>query len=322
MKGTNLDEERRPRLVQRLLDDVRRGKVPGHHRLRQGWWLLRARARMLVDRGSEPQGRDIHAFVIWSRALGRSAEILEDLERRFLIRDVVRVDWGRADFSTSMTRFYGGVLPPDAEKEEHCGTDPFTVVVVEDPRPVYGARPSPKGYVNTAVFDAKRRYRAWTGGGHRIHASVEPSEADHDLFLLLGRRRADYLEDGDAWTGAARDRGSLLGANGWRDVDELLTALEVATPYVQLDADSSLASPCLTLLVENRVRAALTANTRPDTAGLDSEAHRVTIGGREWQLNLRRLGDGSLALARQRALLRQRVRDHAGRFVPAPTARP
>lgn len=318
----NASDELRPGLVERLLDDVRRGKVPGHHRLRRGWWLGRARMRMLVSRTRRSPARDVHVFVIWSRALDRYGEILDDLERRFLVRDVVRVDWGKPGFSTSMTRFYGGILPPDAEKEKHCGTDPFMVVVVEDQQPVYGARPSPKGYVNTAVFDAKQRYRRWTGGGHRIHASVEPIEAEHDLFLLLGRRRADYMTDGDAWTGTTRDREALLGAGGWRDVDELLTALEVATPYVQLDAGSSPDAPSLTLLVENRVRAALTANSRPDTGVLDSDTHRVTVAGRELILHLRRLGDGSLGVARQRAMLRQRVRDNAGRFVPSPTARP
>jgi peptidoglycan/xylan/chitin deacetylase (PgdA/CDA1 family) len=279
--GRKLD---RPRLSRRLADDVRRGKFPGSHRLRQEAWLLRSRVRALFVR-SRHADREIHVFVLWSRALEAYGEILRDIERNFLIRDVFRVSWSKDTFSRSMSRFYGGLLPPKAEKEEHCGTDPFIVVVVEDERPRYGARRSPKLSVNVRMFDAKQRYRSWTGGGHRVHASVDPLEAEHDLFLLLRRRSEEYLAVESRWTGEIGEVGELAGTHGWRDLDELVTALEVAAQSQRLPSTED-ATPALRMLVSNRVRAVLTADARPHFARLDSRLHDVTVGGETIVLEL------------------------------------
>ena len=54
-----------------------------------------------------------------------------------------------------------------------------------------------------------------------------------------------------------------------------------------------------------------------DLGALDSELHDVTIGGSDWLLELLRVGDGSLDDTWQRTLLRERVRDGNGAFVPA-----
>ena len=83
-------DDQRPNLWQRLVADVRRGKFPGSHRLRQEAWLLRARARALFVRPRHAD-REIHTFLIWSRALDAYAAILHDIEGHFLIRDVFRV---------------------------------------------------------------------------------------------------------------------------------------------------------------------------------------------------------------------------------------
>ena len=98
---------------------------------------------------------------------------------------------------------------------------------------------------------------------------------------------------------------------------ELMTAIELSTPYVQVFRATAPPPARLTLLVENRVRAALTANARPRSGTLDSELHDVTIGGSDWLLELLRVGDGSLDDTWQRTLLRERVRDGNGAFVPA-----
>ena len=280
------DDQRRPNLLQRLLADVRGGKFPGSHRLRQEAWLLRARARALFVRPHHAD-REIHTILIWSRALDAYGAILHDIEGHFLIRDVFRVSWSKEEFSHSMARFYGGLLPPNAEKEEHCGTDPFMVVVVEDDRPRYGPRRSPKDSVNIRMFDAKQRYRSWTGGGHRIHASVDPVEAEHDLFLLLGRRADDYLQVESRWTGEVGEVRELAGTGGWRDVDELVTAIGVATPSQRLPPAAH-TTPGLRMLVENRVRAVLTADARPHFGRLNSRLHDVTVAGEPIVLELLR----------------------------------
>ncbi len=302
--------------------------MPGRLFLLQEAWLLRARARALVAPPKQPETSEIHVFVVWSNAVDEAPRILADVERRFSIRDVLRIHWRKPLFSWNLTRFYGGLLPPNAEKETHCGSDPFLVVVVEDRQPVYAPRRTPKGIVNASMFDAKQRYRAWTGGGHRIHATLDRDEAEHDLYLLLKRRTAFYARTTRPWAGSVTPWFSdVIGADGWADTGELLSAIEVSTPYVlpygarppfATAPNGTCPPPRLTLLVRDRVRAALTANSRPATASFDSPVHEVTIDDSRVVLELRRPGDGHLDHRWQRALLRRRVRDAGGAFVPGP----
>jgi peptidoglycan/xylan/chitin deacetylase (PgdA/CDA1 family) len=135
------------------------------------------------------------------------------------------------------------------------------------------------------MFDAKQRYRSWTGGGHRIHASVDPVEAEHDLFLLLGRRAEDYLQVEGRWTGEVREVQDLAGTGGWRDLDELMTAIGVATRSQRVPPVAS-STPALRMVVENRVRAVLTADARPHGGRLNSRLHDVTVAGESMVLEL------------------------------------
>lgn len=275
-----------PTLWRRVVDDLRQRRVPGRQRLLRAGWLLRARGRAVLSAQAQ-RPPEIHVFVLWSNALDVSAAILEDVARHFAIRDVFRVHWPEDTFSTNLTRFYGGLLPPGAEKEKHCGTGPFLVAVVEDREPVYAPRPVPKGIVNARMFEAKQRYREWTGGGHRIHATLDASEAEHDLQLLLGRGADFYRERAAAWDGAETPWfAELVGAGGWRDRSELVAAISVATPCIEIDDRASTGRESLTLQVGDRVRAALTANARPLDAS-DPSRHEVTVGGAPLVLELR-----------------------------------
>ena len=303
-------------LWRRLLLDVRQGRIPGSLRVRQEAHFLLASARAAV-RPPAPRESEIHVFVLWSKALVQQQRILDDIAGTFRIRDVHRVSWPVDGFSRNLTRFYGGLLPPRAEKERHCGTDPFLVVVVEDAEPLYRPRRTPAGIVNARTFDAKQRHRSWTGGGHRIHASLNPGEAEHDLFLLLGRTSASYLASSDGWDGEiTAGPTAVRGANGWLSVAELLAAVEVATPYVLLgERDANDRPPSLELLVANRTRAALTANVAVEDVTRDRP--RVRVAGEQLELALSAVGDGSQPRRRQRELLEERVLDRHGRFVPA-----
>ena len=302
-------------LWRRLLLDVRQGRAPGWLRVRQEAHYAAASARAAL-RPPEPRGPEIHVFVLWSKALVQQQRILDDVAGAFRIREVSRVRWPVEEFSRNLTRFYGGLLPPRAEKERHCGTDPFLVVVVEDPDPVYRPRRTPAGIVNAHTFDAKQRHRSWTGGGHRIHASLNAREAEHDLVLLLGRTSASYLGAAGEWDGEIADGPTeLKGARGWQSVSELLEAIDAATPYVLLaeHAETDGKPPSLELLVVDRTRAALTANAPIEALTLDRL--QVDVAGAPLVLVLTGVGDGSLARRRQRALLERRVVDPLGRFV-------
>jgi hypothetical protein len=267
---------------------------------------------------------EIHVFLLWSNALPKADRILADIRSRFTVLDVISVEWSREKFATNLTRFYGQTLPPGSEKELHCGADPFLVVVVEDLRPNYALRKTLRGKVvlNARMFDAKRRYRRWTGRGHRVHATVNPREADKDLFLLLGRR-ADFYRSGprqsghDAPTSLQRD---LTGADGWQSRPQLLAALETVTGCVVIGATAAVPTrdaEGLRLLVDNVWWAARIANgsRQSDTA------QRVQVAGRELSLVLSEVGDGSLDPTWQHVLFSTAVRDRDGVLVPRPLDR-
>lgn len=168
-------------------------------------------------------------FVLWSQARPAEARILDDLHQRFQVLDAVEVTWSPGEvFARSLTRMYGDALEVGSEKERHCGTGPFRAVVVADLRPRYSLRHTSRGrrLQNIAVFDARQRYRAWTGGGHRVHASDSALETERNLRLLLDAGTADYHLPRLPLPGE-RSAGDPVGTHGWdsrRQLDDALAA--------------------------------------------------------------------------------------------------
>jgi hypothetical protein len=279
-----------------------------------------------MNRSQAPDSTpEIHLFLLWSNALGRADDILEDIRSRFSIRDVFSVEWTREHFAQNLTRFYGQLLPAGSEKEIHCGVDAFLVVVVEDATPIYAARRTSRGkmQVNARMFDAKKRYRHWTGGGHRVHATLNPLEADKDLFLLLGRRASFYETASDnGWDGTTiRCRADLVGATEWKNHFELLNALEASVGCVAISRNDwwkgTDPERGLTLLVGDVWWAARIANGEGDS---DSELS-VRVAGRACPMRLREVGDGTLDPLWQRTLLARAVRNTQGVLIPGPVDR-
>jgi len=167
-------------------------------------------------------------FVLWESARAAEDAILADLRRRFVLADVVEVEWPGDAFARNLTRVYGDVLAPGSEKERQCGTGPFLLVVAIDPRPRYGLRRTSRGLrrVNVAAAAAKRRYRRWTGGGFRVHGSLDRAEAERDLRLMLGVGADSVVES--RWDGEVRRL--VADRPQWASVDDLLAAIVSATP--------------------------------------------------------------------------------------------
>lgn len=65
-------------------------------------------------------------FVIWPKRGASGVRILEDLKRRFSVRDVLEVSWTESRFSRNMGRFYGMLLAAGA-KVAHCGIGPSSL---------------------------------------------------------------------------------------------------------------------------------------------------------------------------------------------------
>jgi hypothetical protein len=174
----------------------------------------------------------VYVFVIWSQARHLERRILDDLAEHFTVLDVVEVTWSTDDrFARSLTRMYGDALPPGSDKEVHCGNGPFLLVVVQDRRPRFRPRRTGRGHrlLNSRVYDARLRYREWTGGGYRVHASDSVEETERNLVLMLGvgipEISARERSGGDVARRHARDP---VGTDGWDSVDQLLRVL---APY-------------------------------------------------------------------------------------------
>ena len=256
--------------------------------------------------------RAIHIVVVWSQAIGMSAEILDDLSEHFVVREVFRVTWTPERFASNLSRLYGDTLPPGSAKEIESGNGPFLLAVVEDPAPRIGRRRTTRGFrrVNVNVLAARRRYRRLTGGGYRVHATLDARETAKDLFLIVGRRPEEYAQ---AWAtpGDVVDfHADLLGTGGWADEFQLLQAIEVCGGYVALGGVGEPDVP-LVLLAGDRWWAERIAQGTVDP----EPDRRIVIAGSPRRLDLHGVGDGSLVADMQQALLRTARRNERGILV-------
>jgi len=243
---------------------------------------------------------EIHAVILWSNALPQRDRLVADLAEHVELVASYRVEWPPERFAENLVRLYGFQLPERVDKVAGGGDQPFLLYVVRDPDPHYGARPRSWGLgpANTTMHDAKQRYRDWTGGGFRVHATIDAAEADRDLFLLLGRRASDFAEAAaTAWDAEPRPiSAEVVGAHGWESTDQLLSALDVTCAYVLL------AEEPLAILVGDRGRAEQLLSSRD-------------------QVELHEPGDQALPAGWQRALLREWIVDERGRSIPTPAHR-
>ena len=271
--------------------------------------------------GAAEQIGELHLILIWHNALGQAERILADVEKHFTVRDVLRVHWSPGRFSRNLTSFYHTDLPPGSDKETHCGIDEFLLLVVEDRDPVYAVRGVSRGrqLVNTKMHAAKKRYREWSGGGHRIHTTLDQPEFERDSFLLLGPHAQRYQAGAsDPWDRRITDLFvDVVGMAGWDDYKQLLTATELNTPSVVMD---DTAAGKLTLLTEDLwlVSVAATGST-PEKQ--EFARYDLLIGGNPHTVELHEVGGGHLDPDWQYDMIVRRVWNTEGLPVLSPEDR-
>ena len=187
-------------------------------------------------------------------------------------------------------------------KERECGRGSARAFVVQDDDVLYADRSTTKGLrtVNARMFDARERYRQWTGGGFRVHASLSVAEANHHIRMLLDRSPAEYLSRATVSGLALQWRcGDTAGARGWKTMEQLLGALDAVTPCVLLFGTGQsrpLRTPrCarrLTILTEDRWYAVLALNGRPSGRSNRRLFYEADVGGDPVQFDLRQMGEG------------------------------
>lgn len=180
--------------------------------------------------------KELHLMIIWKNALSKKEEILKDLENNFKIRNKYYINWSKKNYSKNLSRFYGTALPDGCDKETHCGRGKFLLLILEDENPKYEERLTSHGneVVNVNMFDKKTEYRKLTGGGHKIHATNNEDETNHDLTLLLGKNIDDFIKSVKPSNKIVDLDQDLFGAKGWTSVKEMFYALNNCLKYVVL----------------------------------------------------------------------------------------
>ena len=136
---------------------------------------------------------ETHLFILWENSLYKKDEIISEIKEKFKILKIYKMKWSEKYFLSNLSRFYGTNLPNCEAKAEHCGKGEFLLIIVKDENPNYEERNTSKGakIVNTKLFDCKEKFRQITGGGHKIHATNNEIETNHDITLLLGKNIED-----------------------------------------------------------------------------------------------------------------------------------
>jgi len=269
---------------------------------------------------------ELHLFIIWKNAECEKQRIIDDISKRFDIYTIYEVQWSEARFSENMSRFYGQKLPPNSSKELHCGVGLFTVVVLSDANPKYEVRNTTQGstIVNVNLFDAKTLYRRWTGGGHRIHATDNLQETNHDLVLLFGLTTDEFLykNKDKMWDGKTKIiRRDLTGAEDWKSIEELFHVLNATMDYVVLRNFEGLPEAYnieghgdIDLLVSDYKEAVWITNAKP----VFKESHRVhnhiRIGSKKVAFDFRFLGDNYYDERWELQILNNRLPDTSGLY--------
>lgn len=179
--------------------------------------------------------KDYGLFIIWSNARSKENEIVDDIKSRFDILNIFDITWDKSLFSNNLTRFYGENLPRNSSKEKHCGNESFLLIIVKDEHPIYNYRMTSKGkkFLNVNFFDSKTMYRKWTGK-HMVHGTNDFIEFKHDLVLLLGCNVQDYLKKYTKNNTIIKKKDDLIGARGWKSLEQIFYVLNETTEYLVL----------------------------------------------------------------------------------------
>ena len=259
---------------------------------------------------------EIHLFIIWSKANTKKKKILSDIVNKFTILDVYNISWTKEKFSENLSRFYGQNLPANSKKEQHCGNETFTCIIVKDFNPKYERRQTSKGLriVNVNLFDSKKLYRLWTGGGHKIHATDNTKESKIQLMLLLKKKYNYYSTSNKTFNKEKQCNQDLIGTNGWESFEEVFDILNNTISYVILrnfetihDEMNSL-HPDVDILTDSQDEVISLLNAKKTIHKKHRVQHKVLINKKEMNFDLRFVGDNYYDVNWQKNILSTRFK--------------
>lgn len=266
---------------------------------------------------------ELHLFIIWENARDKQEEIIKDIKSKFKIINIYEINWDKEKFSNNLSRFYGTNLPKGSGKEEHCGNGKFLLIILKDLNPQYIERVTSKGskIVNVNIFDKKEQYRKMTGGGHKIHATNDEKETNHDLTLLIGKNIKDYLkENSTEWDGQIKNiETNLIGCDGWKTVEEMFYVLNNCTNYAILRNYESLPNEIyenehndIDLICENMEDTAYILNALPVFEEDYRVHYKTNVENKITYFDLRHIGDKYYYEQIEKDILNEKVYNEKG----------
>ena len=269
---------------------------------------------------------ETYIFIIWEKARNKTDEIINDLDKKFVIRNVIEITWSKKEFLNNLKRFYGQSLPDANKKAEVCGTGSFLLIVVTDINPKF-SEPSKsnfaleKDYVNINIFNSKEKYRKLIGKQFTVHSSVSQNETEHNLTLLFGKNTSDFTKDlPDTWDGTIKKMTSnLIGTDGWKNMTELLYVMNGTVNYVILRNFEEMPAKFdyndVDLLVDDEKLAYI---VKKDFSKINDNSRtiKIKIGNQDVTLNPNYLGDHYYDQKWEKDILKRRVLHDNGFYIP------
>ena len=218
-----------------------------------------------------------------------------------------------------MLRFYGTNLPNIKEKAEHCGYGKFLLIIVEDEKPIYEKRNTTKGekIVNINLFDSKEKFRELTGGGHKVHATNDEIETNHDITLLLDKNLEDYMKQEEINEEKQKMillKKELFGANGWKNVNDIFYVLNNCINYAILRNYENLPDEIyvndhndIDILCDSCQNAAYLLNAEKVFQESYRVHYKVRVGNKYANFDLRFIGDNYYIKELEERILNNRV---------------
>lgn len=266
----------------------------------------------------------LYLFIIWEKSRSKSDQIIDDLKKKFMIRDVYEVIWSKENFLSNLKRFYGQSLPDAQQKAELCGTGPFLLVLISDPNPKFVSAKVifERDLVNSNVHDCKVKYREWIGKDFTVHSTVSDNETDHNTTLLLGKNAQDLERElPTEWTGKIKKiESDLVGHDGWRDMKQLLYVLNGTTNYVILRNFEGMPEEFdyrdVDMLADEEKLAYVINKDFLLTRG-NARSFETSVGDKQVMFNPNYLGDHYYDIRWERDILKRRVFHPNGFYIPS-----
>jgi hypothetical protein len=218
---------------------------------------------------------------------------LDDLQNRYDILAIFRIEWSEETWAKSLARLYTRPVqqePKNWRKLSEVGYKSFLLVVISDPAPrmaAYNANSILK-YGNVNIIKTKEEYRTWAGTDYAVHSSIDDAETRWNLALILGRDYEHIIEErvGDIPTSILPRRINTWGASGWESHADMFGLLGLSTDYAIIRQRGAFPvprsepeGPDIDILVRDVGRAANALNPKWTKIKADSIICYVDLGG-------------------------------------------